>query len=175
MPGSQPITRSAVDSIGSFNLRCQQREEWVFHQHKPDLSSTDDNKLLSLVVSQLSVILEPETRQICTSHSDVCGTGYQSGQEVLKRVDCELQGKPLQLLLKVCWGSSYTGCALQVPTEYRAIDSDGSASQATDTRQCDVLAAKQIRVPVDCDIPFIISSFLFAWKNEKWFANMLRI
>lgn len=133
IPGSQLITRSAVDSIRSSNLKCLLREEWVFHQYKPDPSSTNDNQLLSLVVIQLTVILELETRQICTLGSDVCGTGYQSGQKVLSRVNCELQSNPLQLLLKMCWSSSYTGCALQIPVEYRAIDTEGSTSQEMGT------------------------------------------
>lgn len=87
----------------------------------------------------------------------------------------DLQEKPLHLPLKVCWSSSGTGCALQVPVEYRAIDTQGSTSQEMGTRQSAVVAEKQIRIPVDCHIPFIISSFLSAWKNEKWFVNMLKI
>lgn len=69
--------------------------------------------------------------------------------------------------LKVCWSSSGTGCALQVPAEYRAIDSQGSASQEMGTRQCTVVAEKKIGIPADFHILFVISSFLSAWKNEK--------
>lgn len=55
------------------------------------------------------------------------------------------------------------------------MDSKGSTFQETAAKQCAVVAAKQIIVPVDCEIPFISSSFLSAWKNEKWFVSMLRI
>lgn len=82
-------------------------------------------------------------------------------------VTSELQDKALFFPLKVCWSSSGTGCALQVPVAYRAIDSQGSASQEMDTRQCAVVAEKKIRIPVDFHILFVISSFLSAWKNEK--------
>lgn len=44
--------------------------------------------------------------------------------------------------------------------EYSVIESEGSASQEMGTRQLDVVGAKQIRVLVDWDIYFIISSFL---------------
>lgn len=43
------------------------------------------------------MILELESRQISTSGSDVCGTGYESSQKVLNRVNCELQGNPVTI------------------------------------------------------------------------------
>lgn len=142
----------------------------MFLQYKPDLSFPDDNHFLSLVLIHLTVILDLEIRQIYTSGSDVYGTGYQSGQKVLNRVNCELQGNPVTT--EGVLGSS--GCALQAPGEYRATDLGGSSFQDMSTRQYGVVAAKQIRISVDCNIPFIISTFLPAWKNKKWFVNLLR-
>lgn len=78
--------------------------------------------------------------------------------------------------LKVCWSSSGTGCPLQV--DYRTVESQGSTSQEMGTRKCAVVAEKKIRIPVDCHILFIISSFLSAWKNEKMvckYAEDLRL
>lgn len=152
--------------MDSIRLSKLLRKEWVVHWNKPDTSSTDDNQYLSLVVIQLTGILELGMRQTISVRPESPEQG---------EVTSELQDKPLCLPLKVCWSSSGTGCALQVPVKSRVIDSQGSTSQGMGTRQCAVAAEKKTSIPVDCHILCIISSFLSAWKNEKWFVNMLKI
>lgn len=110
------------------------------------------------MVIQLTEILELEMRQTELFRPESPEEGEATS---------ELQDKPLCFPLKLCWSSSGTGCALQIPVEYRPIHSQGLTSQEMGARQCAVLAEKKIRIHVDCHSLFIISSFLSAWKNEK--------